>query len=62
MGTGVYLKHRLFYNAAFPDLRQWGFGPSSSYNPGVIQLIKHLFALSLALNNWLLSIFELEGI
>lgn len=62
VGTGMYLKHWVFYNAGFPDLHQWGFGPLSSYNPGVIQLIKHPFALSLALNNWLLSIFELESI
>lgn len=61
-GTGGYLKQRVFYHAGFPDLHQRGFGPLSFYNPGVIQLIKHPFALSLALNNWLLSIFELEGI
>lgn len=60
--ASVCLKHQLFHHAGFPDLHQWGFGPLSSDNPEVIQLIKHPFALSLALNNWFLSIFELEGI
>lgn len=48
----------VIHHTVFPDLHQWGFGPLSSNNPEVIQLIKHPFVLSLALNNWFLSIFE----
>lgn len=62
MVMSVCLKHWVFNHSGFPDLHQWGFGPLSCSDPEVIQLIKHQFALSLALNNWFLSIFELEGI
>lgn len=57
--ASVYQNHQVFHHTGFPP---GGFGPLSSSSPEVIQLIKHPFVLSLALNNWFLSIFELEGI